>query len=74
MTNLLRRGGTYYARLFLPAERWADVGRAMGARGGIKREVVRTLQTSDIREARGRLRTALAAMQADVDAKLRQPI
>jgi integrase len=70
MQNLLRRGATYYARLFIPSDRWADVGKAVGARGGTKREVVRTLQTTDIREARGRLRTALTAMQADVDARL----
>ena len=30
MQNLLRRGGTDYARFFIPADRWADVGKAMG--------------------------------------------
>jgi integrase len=70
MQNILRRGGTYYARLFIPADRWADVGKARGASGGITREVVRSLQTGDLREARKRLRPALAAIQADVDAKL----
>lgn len=68
--NILRRGATYHARLFIPADRWADVGKARGASGGITREVVRSLQTGDVGDARRRLRPALAAIQADVDAKL----
>src|SRR3954451_10747814 len=51
MANLLKRGATYFVRLTIPRDRWADVGRAMGAAGGLKREVVRTLQTGDFREA-----------------------
>ena len=70
MQNLLRRGATYYARLFIPADRWSDVGKAMNAAGGTKKEAVRTLQTTDIREARSRLRAALTAMQVDIDARL----
>ena len=45
MQNLIRRGATWYGRIFIPKDRWADVGKAMGAANGVKREVVRTLQT-----------------------------
>ena len=36
MQNLLRRGGTYHARFFIPADRSADMGKAMvrGPLGG----------------------------------------
>lgn len=71
MQNLLRRGNTWFARLFIPNDRWADVGKAMGAARGIKREVVRTLQTSDRREAQRRLGVALAGLRATVDEALR---
>ncbi|HVY16077.1 MAG TPA: tyrosine-type recombinase/integrase [Rhodopila sp.] len=71
MQNLIRRGKTWYARLFVPRDRWADVGKAMAAQTGIKREVVRTLQTPDIREAKRRLQGALAAMSGDVDTALK---
>jgi integrase len=70
MQNLIRRGATFYGRLFIPQDRWRDVGRAMGAAGGIKREVVRTLQTTDRIEAKRRLGAALAAIQAQVEERL----
>jgi integrase len=71
MQNLLRRGNTWFARLTLPRDRWGDVGRAYKAASGVKREVVRTLQTTDRREAGTRLKTALAAIQAEVEDRLR---
>jgi integrase len=70
MANLIRRGRTWFARLHIPEDRQADVGRAMGAKGGIKREIVRTLQTQDHREASRRRDAALAAMRAEIDAAL----
>jgi integrase len=70
MQNLIRRGATFYGRLFIPQDRWADVGKAMGAAGGVKREVVRTLQTTDRIEAKRRLGAALAAIQAQVEERL----
>ena len=66
MGNILRRGRDLLPRLHIPEARWADVGRAMGAAGGIKRELVRTLQTTDRREAEQRRDTAISAMRADV--------
>jgi integrase len=71
MQNLIRRSNTWYARFFVPKERWADVGKAMGAARGIKKEVVRTLKTSDRREAKRALVSALAAIQRDIDAALK---
>ena len=70
MAGLLLRGRTWFARLTIPEARWADVGRAMGARGDVKREVVRTLQTSSKREAHARLQKAAAMMRADIDQAL----
>ena len=72
MSQLLRRGQTFYARLIVPLARRGDVGKAMGAAGGTKREIVRTLQTTDRREATRRRGAALAAMRADVDIALRK--
>lgn len=72
MTNLLKRGTTYFVRLTIPQSRWADVGRAMGAAGGVKREVVRTLQTGDFREAQRRREAGLAALREIVDGALRR--
>lgn len=72
MHALLRRGLTFYARLTIPEARWEDVGRAFGATKGKKREIVRTLQTTDRREAERRRDAAIAAMREEVDRKLRK--
>ena len=68
--NLIRRGASFSARMFIPQDRWQDVGRALNAPGGIKREVVKTLQTTDRAEAVRRLGTALAAIRTHVEARL----
>lgn len=70
--HLVRRGSTYFVRLTIPRERWADVGRALGAAGGLKREVVRTLQTGDYREATARRDAGLSALRELVDAALKR--
>ncbi len=70
MTNLLRRGLGWYARLSIPRDRWADVGTAMRAPGGVKREIVRTLGTQDPKEAKRRLQPALHAIREDIDGAL----
>jgi integrase len=72
MSSILRRGLTFYARLNIPEARWADVGRAMGAVGGVKRELVKTLQTTNRREAEQRRDAAIGAMRASVDEALRR--
>ena len=72
MGSILRRGQTFYARLHIPEARWADVGKAMGAAGGTKREVVRTLRTTDRRQAEQRRDLALGAMRSEVDEALRK--
>jgi integrase len=71
MQNLLHRGHAWFARYIVPKDRWGDVGRAMKAPNGTKREIVRTLSTTDLREAKRRLQPALAAIQADVEGALR---
>jgi hypothetical protein len=70
--HLVRRGSTYFVRLTIPRDRWADVGRALGAAGGVKREVVRTLQTGDYREAVARRDAGLAAVRELVDGALKR--
>ncbi len=72
MANLLKRGDTYFVRLMIPRDRWTDVGKAMGARGGIRREVVRTLQTTSFREAQRRREEGLRAAREMVGAALRR--
>ncbi len=42
----------------------------MGAKGGVKREIVRTLQTADYREAQKRRDSALGAIRSDIDKAL----
>lgn len=69
---MIRRGLTWYARLHIPKDRQADVGRAMGSKGGLCRERVRTLETRDHREAAQRCDAALAAMREEVNAALRK--
>jgi len=70
--HLVRRGSTYFVRLTIPRERWADVGRALGAAGGLKREVVRTLQTGNYREAMARRDAGLTAVRELVDLALKR--
>lgn len=72
MANLLKRGNTWYARYTVPEARWADVGRALGAKSGICREKVRTLETADHRQAIQRRDPALAEIQAEIDRALRR--
>jgi hypothetical protein len=61
--SLLRRGHTWCVRFNVPQDRWADLGKATGAKSGIKREIVRTLQTTDYREAEKRCDNALSAIR-----------
>lgn len=70
MTNLIRRHRGYYVRFNIPRDRWADVGKAMGTPSGVLREVVRTLGTAELAEARRRRDPAIAAIRAELDAAL----
>lgn len=70
--SILRRGQTYFVRVTLPPDRWADVGRAMGARAGLRREVVKTLGTTDRKEASSRIDAAASTIIQDVEAALRR--
>ena len=72
MANLLKRGDTCFVRLMIPRNRWADIGRAMGARGGIRWEVVRTLQTTNFREAQRRREEGLRAAREMIDDALKR--
>lgn len=70
MHNLRRIGLTWYARFIVPKDRWADVGRVTGAKNGKRREVVRTLETRDLKEARKRRPAALEAIRSDLNGRL----
>src|SRR5260370_27917611 len=67
MHNLRRIGLTYYARFIVPRDRWADVGQVTGAKNGQRREVVRTLETRDLKEAHKRRPAALEAIRSDLN-------
>ena len=68
--SIFQRGGRWSVRVSFPKERWADIGRAMGASNGLKRDISRTLETSSRREAEDRKHEAAAAIRAEVDVKL----
>lgn len=72
MAEVFRRGGglTYSIRVHIPRNRHADVGLAFKARGGAMREIVRTLDSKDLGEARARSKGAEAQIWALVNAKL----
>ena len=70
--SLLRRGLTYFVRVTLPPDRWADIGRSMGARSGLRREVVKTLGTTDRKVASSRLDAAASAIIQEVEDALRR--
>ncbi len=72
MANLLTRGNTWFARFNTPRDRWEDSGFTMATKGGVLREIVRTLRTTDHSEALKRRDVALAAMRTEVDIALRQ--
>ncbi|NHN90290.1 site-specific integrase [Acetobacter conturbans] len=70
MTNLTIKGRTYYARFFIPKDRWLDVGKALKSSTGQRRDVIRTLETRDRKEALRRRGAALEAIRAEVNDKL----
>ena len=72
MAGIVRRGLTYYARVIIPEARQRDVGRAFGAANGIRRDIVRTLETTNRREAEQRRAEAAAAINDEVNARLRR--
>lgn len=72
--NLKRRNLTWFARMVIPAARWAHVGRAHGTTCGLKRDVERTLEKrrrwTRRRRATDPQEMALQKMEAEVDATL----
>lgn len=68
--NMTKRGGVYYVRFIIPKHRWQDVGRATAARQGMRRDIVRTLETRDHRVALQRRDAALSSIRAEVNAAL----
>ncbi|WP_249210890.1 hypothetical protein [Acetobacter persici] len=72
MNNIFRRAGaqTWSVRFHIPRDRRSDVGKAYGTKGGHKADVVRSLSTTDRREAMGRRPKALEKIRSEIDAKL----
>lgn len=68
--SIFERGGRWSVRVSFPEDRWADIGRVMGATSSIRRDICRTLETSSRREAEERKLGAATAIRTDVDAKL----
>lgn len=67
---IFQRGGRWSVRVSFPEDRWSDIGQAMGAASGIKRDICRTLETSSRREAEDRKHEAAASIRAKVDQAL----
>lgn len=61
MHGIRRIGLTYYVRFIIPKDRWEDCGR---------REVVRTLDTRDLKEARSRRARALEGIRREMNGRL----
>ncbi|MFT8953470.1 MAG: DUF6538 domain-containing protein [Gluconobacter sp.] len=70
MQGMTKRGSVYYARLIIPKDRWADTGRVTGARNGTRRDIVKSLETKDYREALRRRDAALSAMREAINQAL----
>ncbi len=70
MQNMTKRGSVYYVRFIVPKERWQDVGRATNARNGTRRDIVKSLETKDYREALLRRDAALAKIREETNAAL----
>lgn len=70
MLHLKRVGLTYFVRFIVPRDRWQDVGRVVRAKNGEKREVLRTLETRDLKEAHKRRGRALEEIRKELNAQL----
>jgi integrase len=70
MQNMTKRGNVYYVRFIVPKERWSDVGVATGARNGTRRDITKSLETKDHREALRRRDAALAVIREETNAAL----
>jgi hypothetical protein len=68
--HLRRVRGVYYVRVVIPKDRWVDVGRAMNAKAGQRRELQKTLKTMDWDEAIRRQPQALQALCVSVNKRL----
>ncbi|WP_208598594.1 hypothetical protein [Acetobacter malorum] len=64
MHSIFRRTGaqTWSVRFHVPRDRRFDVGKAYGTKSGHKADVVKTLGTTDRKEAMGRRPKALEAI------------
>ena len=74
MYNIFRRAGsqTWSVRFHVPRDRRSDVGKAFGTKTGHKAEVVKTLGTSDRKEAMGRRHKALEDIRKEIDVRLQE--
>ncbi|OUJ12634.1 DUF6538 domain-containing protein [Acetobacter okinawensis] len=74
MYNIFRRAGsqTWSVRFHVPRDRRSDVGKAFGTKTGHKAEVVKTLGTSDRKEAMGRRYKALEDIRKEIDVRLQE--
>ncbi|WP_224777789.1 site-specific integrase [Gluconobacter thailandicus] len=70
MANLTNRGGLYYVRFSIPKERWADAGKVLGSNTGIRRDILKSLQTRTHKEALRLRDAAIEAIRRDLNRKL----
>ncbi|GBR47762.1 hypothetical protein [Gluconobacter roseus] len=70
MANLTERHGSYYVRFIVPKERWRDVGAVLGSSTGLRRDVLKSLQTKDRKTAFKLRDAALEAIRRSLNLKL----
>ncbi|WP_249206716.1 hypothetical protein [Gluconobacter cerinus] len=70
MANLTLRNGAYFVRYIVPKDRWRDVGAVLGSSTGIRRDVLKSLQTREYKTALRLRDAALEAIRRMVNGKL----
>ncbi|WP_246091450.1 hypothetical protein [Swingsia samuiensis] len=72
MTHLTHRAGLYYVRFIVPKDRWQDVGKVLNSSTGLRRDILKSLQTRHYKEALKLRDAALNTIRQEINHKLIQ--
>ncbi|MBS1019553.1 hypothetical protein JK205_11545 [Gluconobacter cerinus] len=70
MANLTNRDGLYYVRFIIPKDRWQDAGKVLGSRTGIRKDILKSLQTRTHKDALRLRDAALEVIRKQLNRKL----
>ncbi len=70
MANLTNRDGLYYVRFIIPKDRWQDAGKVLGSRTGIRKDILKSLQTRTHKDALRLRDAALEAIRKQLNRRL----